>query len=119
MPYGNKTGPLGQGPRTGRGAGFCAGYAVPGSMNPGPRRAMGRGGGGGFGPRWRHQFNATGQRGWQRAVETTPDAAPARSATVVHEGEIAALKSQAESLQITLNQMRKRIEELEAKPKPE
>ena len=40
MPFGNGTGPAGLGPMTGRGAGFCAGYPVPGYINP----AMGRAG---------------------------------------------------------------------------
>ena len=35
MPFGDRTGPLGQGPKTGRGAGLCSGSAVPGSMNRG------------------------------------------------------------------------------------
>jgi hypothetical protein len=35
MPRGNGTGPLGMGPMTGRGAGFGAGYPVPGYRNPG------------------------------------------------------------------------------------
>ena len=39
MPRGNRMGPQGQGPMTGRGAGFCAGY----------RRGNGRGQGFGFG----------------------------------------------------------------------
>jgi len=34
MPRGNGTGPSGLGPMTGRGYGYCAGYAVPGFMNP-------------------------------------------------------------------------------------
>jgi len=34
MPGGDRTGPLGLGPRTGRAAGYCAGYPVPGFMNP-------------------------------------------------------------------------------------
>ena len=34
MPRGNGTGPMGMGPMTGRRAGFCAGYPVPGFMNP-------------------------------------------------------------------------------------
>ena len=34
MPAGNGTGPAGLGPTTGRAAGFCAGYPVPGYMNP-------------------------------------------------------------------------------------
>ena len=34
MPRGNGTGPLGMGSMTGRAAGYCAGYPVPGYMNP-------------------------------------------------------------------------------------
>ncbi|MBN1835246.1 MAG: DUF5320 family protein [Spirochaetales bacterium] len=34
MPRGDGTGPAGMGPMTGRAAGFCAGYGVPGFMNP-------------------------------------------------------------------------------------
>ena len=40
MPFGDGTGPAGMGPMTGRAAGFCAGYPVPGYMNP----VMGRAG---------------------------------------------------------------------------
>ena len=36
MPGGNRTGPMGMGPMTGRAAGYCAGYPVPGYMNPIP-----------------------------------------------------------------------------------
>ncbi|NLI70166.1 MAG: DUF5320 domain-containing protein [Firmicutes bacterium] len=38
MPGGDGTGPRGFGPRTGRGAGFCSGYAWPGYAAPWPRR---------------------------------------------------------------------------------
>jgi len=34
MPLGDGTGPQGFGPMTGRAAGYCAGYPVPGYMNP-------------------------------------------------------------------------------------
>ncbi len=34
MPFGDGTGPAGMGPMTGRAAGFCAGFPVPGYMNP-------------------------------------------------------------------------------------
>jgi hypothetical protein len=34
MPFGDGTGPAGMGPVTGRAAGFCAGYPMPGYMNP-------------------------------------------------------------------------------------
>jgi len=36
MPFGDGTGPRGLGPMTGRAAGYCAGYGVPGFMNPVP-----------------------------------------------------------------------------------
>jgi len=45
MPRGDGTGPAGMGPMTGRAAGYCAGYPVPGFMNPMPPGAFG-----GFGP---------------------------------------------------------------------
>jgi len=61
MPLGDRTGPWGFGPMTGRGLGFCAGFPVPGFMNPGFGfgRGMGfaRGLGRGFGR----------GRGWRRA----------------------------------------------------
>ena len=43
MPRGDGTGPLGFGPMTGRGMGYCAGFPVPGYMAPrwGLRRGRG------------------------------------------------------------------------------
>ncbi|KON32347.1 hypothetical protein AC477_03110 [miscellaneous Crenarchaeota group-1 archaeon SG8-32-1] len=54
MPTGDKTGPIGQGPMTGRAAGYCAGYSVPGFMNPinGYGKGFGRGCGRGWGRRF-------------------------------------------------------------------
>ena len=53
MPGGDGTGPGGFGPMTGRAAGFCAGYPVPGFMNPiGGRLGLGWGRGRGFGRGW-------------------------------------------------------------------
>ena len=49
MPQGDRTGPNGQGPMTGRGAGYCAGFAAPGFMNAGFGRGFGRGMGRGRG----------------------------------------------------------------------
>jgi len=40
MPGGDRTGPAGMGPMTGRAAGFCAGYPVPGYMNPAGARGF-------------------------------------------------------------------------------
>ena len=54
MPKGDKTGPTGQGSMTGRAAGYCAGYSVPGFMNPidGYGRGLGRACGRGWGRRF-------------------------------------------------------------------
>jgi|SRR5690554_2959342 len=43
MPRGDGTGPMGMGPMTGRAAGYCAGYAVPGFANPVPGYGFGLG----------------------------------------------------------------------------
>jgi hypothetical protein len=55
MPRGDKTGPEGQGPMTGRGIGYCSGYPNPGFVNnffgrgiSGRDRIFGRGMGAGF-----------------------------------------------------------------------
>jgi hypothetical protein len=62
MARGDRTGPWGAGSMTGRAAGYCAGYAVPGYMNPirGYGRGFGRGWGRGFGRGWRKGLG----RGW-------------------------------------------------------
>ncbi len=45
MPVGDGTGPFGLGPMTGRAAGYCAGYPMPGYANPIPGPGFwGRGG---------------------------------------------------------------------------
>lgn len=43
MPWGDRTGPLGAGPRTGRGLGYCSGNTVPGYMVGGYGFGWGRG----------------------------------------------------------------------------
>jgi len=125
MPGGDGTGPAGMGPMTGRAAGYCAGYAVPGYMNPIPGRGFwGRGRGGGWGRR--NWFYATGLTGWQRAAYgypafggapyAPPYAAPYAPA-VSPEQEIEMLKGQAEYFEDALNGIKKRIGELESKAK--
>lgn len=59
MPWGDGTGPWGIGPMTGRRAGYCAGYPVPGYLNPIPgfgRGFWGRGFGRGRGFWWRRFY---------------------------------------------------------------
>lgn len=116
MPRGDGTGPMGMGAMTGRGAGFCAGYGVPGYMNP----VMGRGAGmmrGGFcgrggGRGWRNQFYATGMPGWQRAWGAPQFAG--MSAAPTREEQVSAMKQQAEHFEGALADIRARIKELEA-----
>ena len=43
MPGGDGTGPIGYGAKTGRGAGFCAGFSGPGYSNSIPGRGFGQG----------------------------------------------------------------------------
>ena len=113
MPRGDGTGPTGMGPMTGRAAGLCAGYPVPGYMNPvGGRGYWGRGRGGGRG--WRNRFYATGLPGWARAgFGFSGPVAP----TVTAEQELAGLKQHAELVQDSLSQINERIEQLEKESK--
>jgi len=81
---------------------------------------MNRGSGFGFfgrGRGYRNWFYATGLTGWQRAG-WWPWAAPAATAPV-SEQELAALKGQAQFFEAALDNIRKRIEELESKAKTE
>lgn len=59
MPAGDRTGPAGQGPRSGRGKGFCSGNSTPGFNNDDNRRRAGRIGGRGMG-RGRGRGRGTG-----------------------------------------------------------
>lgn len=101
---------------TGRGAGYCAGYPVPGYANPGFGREMGRGmGRGGRGRR--NWFYATGLPGWQRAGAGFPawgagPVGPVAAPAATPETELAALKNQAEFLEDSLKDVKERIEEL-------
>ena len=110
MPAGNHTGPRGQGPMTGRAAGYCAGYSVPGYMNPipgrGPGFGWGRGRGSGRG-RWFRGGTGTGFIPYEIPVPAQPS----------REQEIDMLKQQAEYFKTTLEEISERIEELKAPKK--
>lgn len=116
MPWGDRTGPMGLGPMTGRAAGYCAGYDVPGYMNPVPGRGFGfgRGGGRGRGRGYRNRYYATGLPGWARAGYApawgTP---PAPGASVGREQQVEALRAQSEWLEEQLKVINERIEEIE------
>jgi len=144
MPGGDRTGPMGLGPMTGRAAGLCAGYPAPGYMSSGfGRGSYGRGRGFGRGGGWgrRNWFHATGLTGWQRAAYgypsyggtypyggypsyagTVPYGAPytaPHGPTVTTQQELDELKGQAEYFEDAMNGISKRIAELEAEIKKE
>jgi len=107
MPGGDGTGPMGMGSTTGRGAGFCAGYAGPGFMNGIPGRGgmgLGRRRGRGFGM-GRGMRNGRGT-----PVAAQPVARPQMD-------ELTTLKNEAGYFEETLQSINKRISELEAKKK--
>jgi len=116
MPRGDGSGPWGQGPMTGRGAGYCAGYDVPGYANPiaGYGRGMGFGrgfgSGGGFGRGWGRGY------AWGAAYPPAPVAGgvpyygPAAGPTA--EAEVAFLEQQAAALRGELEAMDARLTEL-------
>ncbi len=83
MPGGNGTGPMGYGPMTGRGAGFCAGYPAAGFMN----RGCGCGGNFGGGRGWRNMYRQTGQPGWMRFAQTAAGTTPPSAADPSQEKE--------------------------------
>jgi hypothetical protein len=129
MPCGDGTGPAGLGPMTGRAAGFCAGYPVPGFMNPvGGRGFWGwgrdrgfRGRGGGRG--WRNSYYATGPGGlaqagwgypwWGAAVGPYAGYGSGPGSQVTAQQELAGLKEQAKYFQSALEDIQKRITEME------
>ncbi|MBU4459694.1 MAG: DUF5320 domain-containing protein [Verrucomicrobia bacterium] len=118
MPGGDRTGPLGMGPMTGRAAGRCAGYGAPGSMNAGDRgfgMGFGRGGCRGGGRGWRNTFHAIGLTGWQRAAGAPwAGGTPSAGAATAAERQLEALKIQAESFEEALGELRRRMGEIEA-----
>ncbi len=115
MPGGDGRGPMGMGPMTGRTAGYCAGYNVPGYMNPvggrrgfGFGRGFGRGGGWGRGRGWgrgwgaSYAYNAPAYGGYPYASEITA------------EEERAMLKEQSDALKQQLDDIQSRLDSFEA-----
>ena len=124
MPGGDRTGPSGMGPRTGRVAGYCGGSGMPGGANPNIGRGFGMGAGrgrgtwsrgaGGGGRGWRNIFHATGLTGWMRSGRSV---APFKAPTPELEKE--ALMNQAETLQSELDLIKKRLGEIDKGSKTE
>ena len=103
MPNGNKTGPLGMGPLTGRGAGHCAGFGVAGcDTRPGGRRMQ-------MGGRRRPRGRGQGFRGGMSGRQGR-----GMGAAVIDDAqELATLKEQVGHLEETLDGLRQRMDELQ------
>lgn len=125
MPRGDRTGPAGMGPMTGRGVGYCAGYDTPGYLNP----VGGRMGGGfgrgranrpapGMGGRGRGRMNmyyATGHPGWARYGYPNPlTYYPNTPYQPTKEEEMEYLKSAYDDLKKQLELIDERLETLKA-----
>jgi hypothetical protein len=123
MPRGDRTGPSGLGPMTGRAAGYCAGYPVPGFMNS--VRGFGRGRGRGFGLGWGRGYG----RGWwkytpvpMRPLYTDIPVYPQVIQPASPEQEVAALKNYQKELEAEkaeleqeMDRINSRIDEIKAK----
>lgn len=113
MPWGDGTGPLGLGPMTGRRAGYCAGFPVPGCMNP-----IGFGGWG-RGRRFRFWARVTGLPGWYRArVGLPPFGAPQVLIPVANpyasrEDEIKSLEEERRAIAEEIKALREELKEVE------
>ena len=121
MPRGNRTGPRGFGPRTGRGLGYCAGYSTPGYT-----KGSGMGLGRGQGRSWRG--GRGGWRSWrfdQDPYYSPPDVPhPYPSAFAYPLQTPLSSEDESEYLKQTLSGLKKdielienRLEELDSKEK--
>ncbi len=131
MPFLDGTGPWGQGPMTGRGMGYCAGYVRPGYGAAAGRGLVGRGRGFGGGRGWgmglgfRRGWGAGRGQGWGRGMGRgawgvppwgidpvyagTPYYAPQMS----REEEIDFLREEANAVKSQLGEIESRIKDLE------
>lgn len=115
MPFGDRTGPLGAGPVSGRGGGFCAGQGHPGYVTAPNQQWFGVGGRGGR-RGWRNRFYGAGLGGWGRWggwPDWTGAGSPSGS-----DQEIGVLKDRARQFETALDSIRKRIEALQEKVVP-
>ena len=101
MPGGNRTGPLGQGPKTGRGLGFCSGNDQPGFENSNDNFAFG------YGTGWRNRWGGGNQHrsrhAFRRFSENVSD-------VTLLENEARILKKQLLSIEKQLSELKKKTD---------
>jgi len=113
MPGGDGTGPMGMGPMTGGGRGFCAGYPTPGYANP----QAGNGWGFGF-RRGRGRGRGWGRRGfayWPTMGYPYYGSPIAQEFTPKQESDM--LREEARAMQREVDAINQRITELESSAK--
>lgn len=108
MPRGDRTGPIGRGPMTGRRMGFCTDYAAPEFMPPGPEYGMGRGLG--FGRGFSRGMGFGRGRGWWRTGYGGYMDYP--TPALNREEEVAFLERQAKEMKEEQTLIKTRLEEL-------
>jgi len=111
MPRGDGTGPMGQGPMTGRGAGYCAGFDRPGYASQAPGRGFGMGWSGGRGRGWGGGWRRGG-RFYAPNLPRTFSYVPPVSA-YDEESEVKFLRAEAARMKDALGEIEKRLVELE------
>ena len=119
MPRGDRMGPSGMGPMTGRAAGYCSGYNTPGFANPVPGRGLGFGRGFGRGREFGRGF---GWRFTQAPAGYAPYAQPYVPAQMgqpayTKEDEIADIKAERELIERDIKAMQEGLSEIEKRLK--
>lgn len=109
MPGGDRTGPVGQGPVTGRGFGYCSGFDSLG-FTRGSGRGMGRG--------FAYGFRRGIGRGYHRGLGFNVPFqglgyGPHWGSSISKEDEIRFLRSEAEGLKRSQKEIERRLGELE------
>jgi hypothetical protein len=117
MPRGDGTGPMGMGPMTGRAAGYCAGYNVPGYMNPVPGWGRGMGYGRGWGRGFGRGMGWGRGWGWNAPAYPAPAYPVPYAPAVTPQNEVDLLKNQAKYFGEALEEINKRLAEIKAEKK--
>jgi len=111
LPSGDRTGPRGLGPMTGRALGYCAGYDTPGyTKGPGmelgrgwgSRRGWGRGRGVGYGRRF----------GWGYPIPAYTPYIPRIAPEITSESQLSMLKQEKSYLESEMNGIKNALEDI-------
>ena len=105
MPQGDRTGPNGQGPMTGRAMGYCAGFNAPGFVNQGA----------GFGRGFARGFGRGRGFGRRMIVMPQPQVMVPQSVQMTEAEEKQILETDLADLKAEMKEIEKRLKELSTK----